>query len=95
MLEVVHLTKVYKTKGGVETKALNDVSVRFPETGMVFLLGKSGSGKSTLLNVCGGLDSPTFGEVIVKADPARISRRAISIPTETRLSGLYSRNTIF
>lgn len=66
MLEVVHLTKVYKAKGGVETKALNDVSVRFPETGMVFLLGKSGSGKSTLLNVCGGLDSPTFGEVIVK-----------------------------
>ena len=27
MLEVVHLTKVYKAKGGVETKALNDVSV--------------------------------------------------------------------
>lgn len=52
MLEVVHLTKIYKAKGGVETKALNDVSVRFPEKGMVFLLGKSGSGKSTLLNVC-------------------------------------------
>ena len=66
MLEVVHLTKIYKAKGGVETKALNDVSVRFPEKGMVFLLGKSGSGKSTLLNVCGGLDSPTSGEIIVK-----------------------------
>ena len=66
MLEAVHLTKVYKTKGGVETKALNDVSVRFPEKGLVFLLGKSGSGKSTLLNVCGGLDSPTSGEIIVK-----------------------------
>lgn len=66
MLETIHLTKIYKTKGGVETKALDDVSIRFPETGMVFLLGKSGSGKSTLLNVCGGLDSPTAGEVIVK-----------------------------
>ena len=66
MLEVKHLTKTYKSKGGVIVKALNDVSLNFPETGMVFLLGKSGSGKSTLLNVCGGLDEPTSGEIIVK-----------------------------
>lgn len=66
MLEVKNLTKLYKTKGGADVRALDDVSLKFPETGMVFLLGKSGSGKSTLLNVCGGLDSPTSGEVIVK-----------------------------
>ncbi|MBR4026005.1 MAG: ABC transporter ATP-binding protein, partial [Lachnospiraceae bacterium] len=66
MLETLHLTKVYKTKGGADVKALDDVSIQFPEKGMVFLLGKSGSGKSTLLNVCGGLDSPTSGEIIVK-----------------------------
>ncbi len=66
MLEVVNLSKIYKSKGGNEVKALDNVSVRFPERGMVFLLGKSGSGKSTLLNVCGGLDSPTSGEIIVK-----------------------------
>lgn len=66
MLEVRNLTKIYKTKGGADTHALDGVSVRLPERGMVFLLGKSGSGKSTLLNVCGGLDSPTSGEIIVK-----------------------------
>lgn len=66
MLEVKNLTKIYQSKNGVETRALDDVTLRFPERGMVFLLGKSGSGKSTLLNVCGGLDSPTDGEVIVK-----------------------------
>ncbi len=66
MLEVKNLTKIYKTKNGAETRALDDVTLRFPEQGMVFLLGKSGSGKSTLLNVCGGLDDPTSGEVIVK-----------------------------
>ena len=66
MLEVVNLSKIYKTKGGANVTALNNVSLRFPEKGMVFLLGKSGSGKSTLLNVCGGLDSPTSGEIIVK-----------------------------
>ncbi|MBR3812019.1 MAG: ABC transporter ATP-binding protein/permease [Agathobacter sp.] len=66
MLEALHLTKVYRTIGGVDVRALDDVSIAFPETGMVFLLGKSGSGKSTLLNVCGGLDAPTSGAILVK-----------------------------
>ena len=66
MLEVKNLVKIYKTKGGVETKALDNVSVNFPETGLVFLLGKSGSGKSTLLNMIGGLDRPDSGEIVVK-----------------------------
>ena len=66
MLEALHLTKIYKTRGGADVKALDDVSIVFPEKGMVFLLGKSGSGKSTLLNVCGGLDAPTSGAILVK-----------------------------
>lgn len=65
MLELKHVTKIYRTKAG-ETRALDDVSLVFPEKGMVFILGKSGSGKSTLLNLCGGLDSPDDGEIIVK-----------------------------
>ena len=66
MLEVKNLVKEYKTKGGATVRALADVSINFPEKGMVFLLGKSGSGKSTLLNVAGGLDRPDSGEIIVK-----------------------------
>ena len=66
MLEVRGLSKIYKTKKGADVKALDNVSLQFPKTGMVFLLGKSGSGKSTLLNVCGGLDAPTSGEILVK-----------------------------
>ena len=71
MLEVKNLTKIYSGKGGVSVKALDDVSVVFPETGMVFLLGKSGSGKSTLLNVAGGLDKPDGGEIIVKGKSSK------------------------
>ena len=66
MLQIKNLSKAYKTKGGVVTRALDGVSVDFPEKGLVFLLGKSGSGKSTLLNMIGGLDRPDSGEVIVK-----------------------------
>ena len=66
MLEIRHLSKVYRTRGGADVHALDDVSLRFEETGMVFLLGKSGSGKSTLLNLCGGLDTPDSGEIVIK-----------------------------
>ncbi len=71
MLSVKDLVKVYKTKGGTEVRALDGVTVDFPEKGMVFLLGRSGSGKSTLLNVAGGLDKPDSGEVIVKGKSSK------------------------
>ena len=65
MLEVRHLKKVYQIKNEDPVKALDDVSLKFPEKGLVFILGKSGSGKSTLLNVMGGLDKPDEGEIII------------------------------
>lgn len=73
MLEVKNLSKIYKAtvKNGISTTALDNVSLVFPDKGMVFLLGKSGSGKSTLLNVCGGLDAPTSGEIIVKGKSSK------------------------
>ena len=48
MLTVNNLTKIYKTKGGVEVKALDNVTVNFPETGMIFLLGKFQGGLISL-----------------------------------------------
>lgn len=66
MLEIKNLVKIYKTKNGAEVRALDGISAALPQKGMVFLLGKSGSGKSTLLNVCGGLDTPDSGEIIIK-----------------------------
>lgn len=66
MLQTKNLVKIYKPKKGVPVTALNNVTLKFPEKGMVFLLGKSGSGKSTLLNVLGGLDNYNSGEIIIK-----------------------------
>ena len=66
MLETRNLCKTYKPKKGVPVMAVDHVSLRFPEKGMVFLLGKSGSGKSTMLNLLGGLDSYDDGEIIIK-----------------------------
>ncbi len=75
MLETRNLVKIYKPKKGVPVTALNNVSLRFPEKGMVFLLGKSGSGKSTLLNVLGGLDRYNSGEILIKGQSSRTFRQ--------------------
>lgn len=66
ILEVRNLVKVYQTKGGAEVRAADGISLSFADKGTVFLLGKSGSGKSTLLNLCGGLDAPDDGEIVIK-----------------------------
>lgn len=71
MLETKNLVKIYRPKKGVPVTALNNVSLKFPDTGMVFLLGKSGSGKSTLLNVLGGLDRYNEGEILIKGQSSK------------------------
>lgn len=65
MLEVRNLKRIYRVKNAEPVYALNDISLKFPEKGLVFILGKSGSGKSTLLNVMGGLDVADEGEIII------------------------------
>lgn len=71
MLEIKNVKRIYKPKKGVPVVALDDVSLKFPDRGMVFLLGKSGSGKSTLLNVLGGLDKYDEGEIIIKGKSSK------------------------
>jgi ABC-type lipoprotein export system ATPase subunit len=71
MLEVRNISRIYKPKKGVPVRALDNVSLKFPEKGMVFILGKSGSGKSTLLNVMGGLDRCDAGEIIIKGKSSK------------------------
>ena len=71
MLEIRNVTKVYHSKSGNSVRALDNISMSFPETGMVFILGKSGSGKSTLLNVIGGLDGYDSGEFVIKGKSSK------------------------
>ena len=65
MLSVDRLTKIYTPRKGRAVRALDGVSLEFPEKGLVFLLGRSGSGKTTLLNILGGIDTPSYGEMSV------------------------------
>ncbi|MBQ6320787.1 ABC transporter ATP-binding protein/permease [Candidatus Saccharibacteria bacterium] len=64
MLKLNHITKVYQT-GSFTQKALDSVSLVFPEQEFVSILGPSGSGKTTLLNIIGGLDQYTSGDLVI------------------------------
>ena len=71
MLALRKINKTYRPKKGNPVHALKDVSLKFEQTGMVFVLGKSGSGKSTLLNLLGGLDKYDSGEIIIKGKSSK------------------------
>lgn len=64
VLELSHIKKTYVV-GDIETKALDDLSVRFREKEFVAILGTSGSGKTTCLNIIGGLDRYDSGDLII------------------------------
>ena len=65
MLELKNVKKFYHTKAGT-VNALDGVSLTFPSSGLIFILGKSGCGKTTLLNVIGGLDGIDEGEISIQ-----------------------------
>ncbi len=63
MLSLKHINKYYYKDTPREIHVINDVSLEFPDSGFISILGPSGSGKSTLLNVIGGLDSFHDGSI--------------------------------
>jgi len=64
MIKIEHLKKGFGTNQKIEV--LKDITVDFPQKGLVVLLGQSGSGKTTFLNIIGGLE--TYNDGIVQID---------------------------
>ena len=62
ILELKNVSKAFKTYNG-DFYALKDISLSFPSTGLVSIVGKSGSGKSTLLNILLGIEKVTSGDI--------------------------------
>ena len=62
LLECKNTTKYYG-QGASRFAALKKVSLAFPETGLVAIVGHSGSGKSTLLSLLSGMEKEDRGGV--------------------------------
>jgi putative ABC transport system ATP-binding protein len=64
ILSLQNVSKEYLTDGE-SVHALNGVSLDLERGEFVALVGRSGCGKSTLLNLCGAMDFPSSGLVLV------------------------------
>ncbi|MGE0459860.1 MAG: ABC transporter ATP-binding protein [Vicinamibacterales bacterium] len=65
LLSATDLTKTY-TGGTATVRALDGVSFTLEAGDFVALMGPSGCGKSTLLHLCGAMDRPTSGRVVLE-----------------------------
>ena len=66
LLEVRNAVKLYQSEGA-PVRAVDNVSLDAVSGDFIALVGRSGCGKSTLLNLCGAMDFPTEGEVLIEA----------------------------
>ena len=62
MIEISHVTKVYRTRMGPRT-VLSDVSLRLERGRNVGIIGRNGAGKSTLIRLLSGAEHPTSGRI--------------------------------
>ena len=63
MIKITNLNKYFYRNKPNQIHVINDVTLEFPETGLVTIIGESGSGKTTLMNVLGGLDDFESGSI--------------------------------
>lgn len=73
VLDVDHVTKIYKVRGAGDLVALDDVTFSVESGKSISLVGQSGSGKSTLAKIIMRLEMPTRGKLLL--DGKRVPTR--------------------
>lgn len=68
LLVLKQISKSYPVDKNEKKYVLKDITLSFPSTGLVSVLGKSGCGKSTLLNLIGKLDNPSEGKIFFNGE---------------------------
>src|SRR5580704_6303411 len=66
LVEIDHLSHVYRKGGASDVPVLDDVNLTLKDNEIVALLGRSGCGKSTLLRIVAGLMPATSGAVAIE-----------------------------
>jgi putative ABC transport system ATP-binding protein len=65
LLVADHVRKTYLA-GGAPVEAVRDISLTVEPGDFIAVVGPSGCGKSTLLHLCGGMDRPSAGTIVLE-----------------------------
>jgi putative ABC transport system ATP-binding protein len=68
ILEAINLSKTYDG-GETPVQALRSANLTLERGDFVALMGPSGCGKSSLLHLCGAMDRPTSGRIVIEGKP--------------------------
>ena len=68
ILEAIDLSKTYDG-GETPVQALRSANLKLERGDFVALMGPSGCGKSSLLHLCGAMDRPTSGRIVIEGMP--------------------------
>ena len=68
ILEAIDLSKTYDG-GETPVQALRSANLKLERGDFVALMGPSGCGKSSLLHLCGAMDRPTSGRIVIEGTP--------------------------
>ncbi|MGH3374823.1 MAG: ABC transporter ATP-binding protein [Actinoallomurus sp.] len=85
----VGATKMYGS-GAAEVRALDDVTVGFPEGRFTAIMGPSGAGKSTLMHCVAGLDAVSSGQIFIgDVELGRLSDRQLTVLRRERIGFVF------
>ncbi|MDD1771892.1 MAG: ABC transporter ATP-binding protein [Methanomassiliicoccales archaeon] len=69
ILSIQHLNKSFPKEDGSNMIAIEDFNLDVEEGEFVCILGPSGCGKTTLLRIIAGLETPTYGALLLNGAP--------------------------
>ena len=89
ILEAIDLSKTYDG-GETPVQALRSASVSLERGDFVALRGPSGCGKSSLLHLCGAMDRPTSGRIVIEGTPLQgLNDLALTRLRRTRIGFVF------
>ena len=95
VLKANNISKIYNN-GNNNLIIIENSSFFIKEREIISLVGASGSGKSTVLQICGLLDKPTNGDIIINnMSTKNLSNKDLTIVRKNNIGFIYQSHNLF